>query len=218
MYSKQNNTRHTEFAQIPCDVPNTALTSSLRKVPTTAVHQRNTQSQDRGASRQGAATRRTVLHCICCSRVTSHSTKNTGCRIAVPIRRSVRSSLKQQVGQSQTWSSPRFTILNSTDTHNQLFQHVSQGQSQSRVDVSPQIAKWRCAAATRNTAMKPRWPTATMHRTHSNELVHTFPSLVPVFPSGRFRHFLERQSHRSASLTNVRSHNPLVRTTGFETS
>ena len=140
MYSEQNNTRHTEFAKVPCDVPNTALASSLCKVPTTAVHQHHTRSQDRGASKQGAATCRMVLHCICCSLFTSHSTHNTGCRIAVPIRRSVRSSLKQQVRQSQTWSSPRFTGRNLTDTHNQLFQLVFQGQSQSRIDASPPIA------------------------------------------------------------------------------
>ena len=66
----------------------------------------------------------------------------------------------------------------------------------------------QCAAATRNTAMNSKRPTAPMHRTHSNELVHKFPSNGPIVPSGRFRHFLTRQSRRSTNSTNARSYNP----------
>ena len=51
-------------------------------------------------------------------------------------------------------------------------------------------------------------PTATMHQTRTNELVHTFPTSTPSVPSGRFRLFLAQQSRRSTHSTNARSHNP----------
>ena len=50
-------------------------------------------------------------------------------------------------------------------------------------------------------------PTATIHRTRTNELVHTFPTITANVPSGRFRLFLAQQSRRSLNSTNARSHN-----------
>ena len=111
---------------VPCDVPNTALKNSLRKVPTTAVHQRHTQSQDRSSSKQGAATRCTVLYYIRCSLVTPHFTHSTGCQLVVPIRRAVHSSLKATKGQIPTWSSPRINVLNSMHMTHSMFQLVFQ--------------------------------------------------------------------------------------------
>ena len=107
--------------------------------------------------------------------------------------------------QSQTWSSPRFTVLPSTHTTQATCQLVFQF----RVDALNPVTNRQCATATCKTAMKPKWPTAPMHRTHANELVHKVPTNVPVVPSGRFRHFLSRQSRRSSNSTNTRSHNPL---------
>ena len=68
------------------------------------------------------------------------------------------------------------------------------------------------------TAMKLQRPTATIHRTRTNELVHTFPTIPSSVPSGRFCLFLA-QTIPSLTQLNQRAQSQfLARTTGSETS
>ena len=86
--TSKTDTRHTEFAKVPCVLqPNTALQSSLRKVLTTAG--RFTVS--RKVPGQCAAPRHTTAQSI-------------STRTAVPIRRNVSSSLKATTHTDNTRS------------------------------------------------------------------------------------------------------------------
>ena len=111
-------------------------------------------------------------------------THNTGCRFAVPIRRTVHSSLNATKRQSQTWSSPRINVLNSIEAHTQCSSSCSKCETQFRLDALTPVTKLQWTAATRKTAMKSRWSTVTKHRTHTNALVHDVPTSVSFFPSG----------------------------------
>ena len=93
------------------------------------------------------------------------------------------------------WSSPRNTVRNSMGI-TQCSSSCSECKTQFRVDALTPVTNRKCTAATRKTAMKTRWPTATLHRTHTDKLVHTFPTNNLFVPSGRFRHFLAGQQAR----------------------
>ena len=113
MLGKQRTgVRFAEFSKIPCDIPNTT------------VHQRHTLSQDRGASRQGAATRHTVQHCTLSTRT------------AVPIRRNVSSSLKTTIRHFQAWSSPRNTVPTRCEQ--------SRTFRSTRTDNREKVQRWLC--------------------------------------------------------------------------
>ena len=164
VYNEQNNTRHTEFAKVPCDVPNTALQCSLRQ------SSNHCKSPNHTVPRQGAAPRRTTALTL-------------STRTAVPIRRNVSSSLNTQDADSPSLYDKSSAV------------HSKQQNRQSqRGPVHDE-------------------PLSTRQR-------HTLnvPARVPLFPSGRFRHFLTKQFRRSSSSTNSRSTQLLARTTGFETS
>ena len=82
-------------------------------------------------------------------------TQNTGCRFAVPIRRTVRSSLKATKDNPRR--GPIHDSLFSTQRtrHNQCSSSCSNCVTQCRVDALTLVTNRQCAAATRKTAMKP---------------------------------------------------------------
>ena len=99
-------------------------------------------------------------------------------------RPQVTQSSQSNQRQSHTWSSPRFTVLNSMDTTQSMFQLVFPVCNARMCRYTDSSHKIQCTAATRKTAMNAQRPTATMQRTHTNELVHTFPTNKAFVPSG----------------------------------
>ena len=102
-------TRHTEFSIVPCDSlePNTITARfPAQKFQPLQVHRNHARVPE-----QGAATRHTTQH-----RMHVHRA-HTGNRIAVPIRRSVHSSLKQQVPARVPQSPNHRVNTNSTVLH-----------------------------------------------------------------------------------------------------
>ena len=85
------------------------------KVPITAGHQRHAQSQDRGSSRQGAATRHTVHHCVQGSLLTPHFTQHR-----IPTRRPYTTS-RPQFTQKHNSNDPN--VVQSTMNRPQLDRH-----------------------------------------------------------------------------------------------
>ena len=174
--TSKTDTRHTEFSKVSCNNATQHCKVPCVKVPTTAIHQRHTRSQDRGAFRQGAAIRHTVQHCALSTRT------------AVPIRQNVSSSLKTTRRQSQTWSNLRNTILRSMDTTQSMFQLVFQVQKAITyrfTDSRHKTDMHRCHSQHCNESTMADGPYApnTRHRTGSNVPLECSSLSVRLIPS-----------------------------------
>ena len=207
MYSEQNNTQHTEFAKVPYDVPNTALTNSLRKVPTTANH-RITLFQDR--VQHHAAQQ----HCTSRPEPPSlyDGTSPLHSKHRMPIRRPYTTNRPQftlsHKRQSRTWSSPRFNVCNSADTHSHRSSSCSKCKTQSRVDTLTPGTNQQCAAATRKTALKAKRADDnnapnTLKRTGSHVPLERSKCSVTSLPLVKSPRFLATIRRRLTPLNNV---------------
>ena len=186
VHSEQNNTRHTKFSIIPCDVTQHCTANSLRKsskhcrspTPHTIPRQGFVQTRCSHTMHDSALSRRVLL--------TPHCTLH-----GKPTRRPYTTS-RPQFTQSNTLDNPH--VVQSTNHCSPLnghtqstFQLVFQVRIPNPCRYTDSSHKCQCAAATRRTAMKRRRLTTTMQRTQSNTLVHEVPTNVPLFLSGRFR-------------------------------